>query len=108
MVQDPIPTFERTGLIGADSNDPFAYGFIVEERIELDNAVNIRKRHMQRSGDLRRDRFGKPAINSLGRMQCRQKSRAAHRNVRSNCRGERCKVNFGHGFSERDTFWKKV
>jgi hypothetical protein len=66
MVQDLIPTFEGAGLISADSNDPFAYGLIIKKRIELDNAVNIRQRHTQRSGNFRSDRLRKPAIDFLG------------------------------------------
>ena len=41
VIQDTVATFQRAGLICANSNDPFAYRFVVEERIKLNDAVNI-------------------------------------------------------------------
>jgi hypothetical protein len=100
MSKDAICSFERTGLIGTDSNDPLTNRFVVKERIEFDHSMNVGERHAQGSGNLLSDRFGDPAINTLSRVQGWQKPRAAQWDVRFNCREEWCKVNFGHGFSE--------
>jgi hypothetical protein len=69
VLKNSIRIFQRAGLIGTDSDDTPANRLVVEEGIELDNAVNIDKRHAQRPRDFGRDRLRDPAIHFLSRVQ---------------------------------------
>jgi hypothetical protein len=69
MVKDSIRIFERARHIRTDSDHVFGGRFVVEEGIELDNAVHIRKRYMQCFRDLGGGFLRNPAIQFLSRVQ---------------------------------------
>jgi len=52
-----VTTFERTGQVRANMDDAFAHGLIVEEGVELEDAMNIGKRNAHRASDGSGDGF---------------------------------------------------
>ena len=71
--QQSIRALESAGGVGTHADEFPADRFVVEKRIKLDDAVNVRKRHTERLPHLGGNLVRQPAIDFLRGMKGGQK-----------------------------------